>query len=144
MVPDSDLTYDLELLAITVAPPPPPNLTRPPRKATRLPSGVTLDVLVKGSGKERPDATARVGLHYSAWTEKGMLFESTVLAGNPVTETMSELLPGLREGVFQMVAGEKARLWIPASLAFGDHPRRGAPAGPVVYDVQLLAVQRGP
>jgi peptidylprolyl isomerase len=105
---------------------------------------VTLDVLVRGSGKERPDATTRVVLQYSAWSEKGMLFESTVLAGNPVTELMSELLPGLREGVSQMVAGESARLWIPASLAYGDHPRRGAPAGPVVYDVELLEVHRGP
>jgi FKBP-type peptidyl-prolyl cis-trans isomerase len=143
-VPDSDLTYDLQLLEITAAPAPPPNLTRPPRKATRLPSGVTLDVLVRGSGKEHPDATARVVLQYSAWTEGGMLFESTVLGGSPVTELMAELSPGLREGVSQMVAGEKARLWIPASLAFGEHPRRGAPAGPVVYDVELLDVHRGP
>jgi peptidylprolyl isomerase len=41
-----------------------------------------------------------------------------------------------------MVEGEKTRFWIPSDLAYGDKPKRpGAPAGPLVFDVELLSIQ---
>lgn len=41
-----------------------------------------------------------------------------------------------------MVAGEKARLWIPAALAYGDKPvDKMVPAGDLVYDIQLIDFQ---
>jgi peptidylprolyl isomerase len=41
-----------------------------------------------------------------------------------------------------MVAGDKVRFWIPGALAYGDTPSRaGAPAGPLVFDVELLSIQ---
>jgi FKBP-type peptidyl-prolyl cis-trans isomerase len=39
------------------------------------------------------------------------------------------------------VVGEKARVWIPAALAFGDKPRRGTPRGDVVYELELLELR---
>jgi hypothetical protein len=40
-----------------------------------------------------------------------------------------------------MVEGEKRRLWIPSGLAYGDH---GNPAGPLVFDVELLSILAPP
>ena len=41
-----------------------------------------------------------------------------------------------------MVVGDKARFWIPGALAYGDHPSQpGAPAGPLVFDIELLAIR---
>ena len=41
-----------------------------------------------------------------------------------------------------MVVGDKARFWIPSALAYGDTPSRpGAPAGPLVFDIELLAIR---
>ncbi len=40
-----------------------------------------------------------------------------------------------------MVVGEKTRFWIPGKLAYGDKPRRGAPAGTLVFDIELLAIK---
>jgi len=41
-----------------------------------------------------------------------------------------------------MVAGEKARLWIPAALAYGDHPvDKLVPAGDLVFDIELVGIQ---
>lgn len=37
-----------------------------------------------------------------------------------------------------MTVGESRRFWIPAKLAYGDNPPRGAPAGMLVFDVDLL------
>jgi peptidylprolyl isomerase len=40
------------------------------------------------------------------------------------------------------VVGDKTRFWIPSQLAYGDKPARpGAPAGPLVFDVELLAIK---
>ena len=38
-----------------------------------------------------------------------------------------------------MVEGETRRLWIPETLAYGG--RRGAPAGMLVFDVELLRIE---
>ena len=41
-----------------------------------------------------------------------------------------------------MVVGEKTRFWIPGALAYGDKPQRpGAPAGMLVFDIELLNIQ---
>jgi peptidylprolyl isomerase len=43
-----------------------------------------------------------------------------------------------------MTAGEKARLWIPAKLAYGETPAQpGMPAGMLVFDVELLEIAAG-
>jgi peptidylprolyl isomerase len=43
-----------------------------------------------------------------------------------------------------MTPGEKRRLWIPAALAYGEHPRMGAPAGDLTFDVELVDMQPAP
>ncbi len=41
-----------------------------------------------------------------------------------------------------MVVGDKMRLWIPAALAYGAKPASpGNPAGDLVFDLELRAVQ---
>jgi len=43
------------------------------------------------------------------------------------------------EGLQLMTTGEKARLWIPGKLAYGDTPGQpGMPAGMLVFDVELI------
>jgi peptidylprolyl isomerase len=39
-----------------------------------------------------------------------------------------------------MVPGEKRRFWIPAELAYGANPPPGAPAGMLVFDVELIEI----
>jgi len=81
-------------------------------------------------------------MHYSAWTSTGKLFETTVTSGQPGSFPVGGLLPGWSEGVLRMVVGEKTRFWIPASLAYGEKPAgRKLPAGNMVFDVELLAIE---
>jgi peptidylprolyl isomerase len=137
-----DVTYELELVEIIPAPPTPAPLRVPPGDARRLSSGLAVKILEPRPGPVRPAPQSQVRLHLSGWTAGGALVESTVMAGHPLVSYVSELIPGLREGVQQLAVGERARLWIPADLAYGDHPRRrGQPAGALVYDVQLLEVK---
>ena len=61
---------------------------------------------------------------------------------HPAVFLLGTTLAGWREGLEYMVAGEKARLWIPAALAYGEHPvDKMVPAGDLVYDIELVAIQ---
>jgi peptidylprolyl isomerase len=140
--PKVDLTFDVELVRILKAAQRPLNLKAPPRDAFRTPLGVAILVLQAGPGKKHPSPGSRVTLNYSGWTVGGQLFESTVTSGHPAIFFMGTTLPGWREGLQYMVAGEKARLWIPAGLAYGDRPvDKMVPAGDLVYDIELVDFQ---
>ena len=140
-IPKDDLTLDVQLRELMPAPKAPADLKSPTSRAQRRPSGLAFQVLRPGTGTVHPLSGARLTVQLSGWTSSGALFESTVMSGPPATVTQADVVAGLREGLSTMVVGEKARFWIPASLAFGDKPRRGSPAGPLVYDVELLAIQ---
>jgi len=52
---------------------------------------------------------------------------------------LNGVIRGWTEGLQLMVVGEKTRFWIPADMAYGETPSRpGAPAGLLVFDVELL------
>lgn len=134
-----DLTYDLAVLAVIAAPPTPKALKGPPPSARKLASGVAVQRLQKGRDGAKLDDRSRVRVQLSVWTTDGTLFESTRMTGQPVVFGMPEIPAGLREGILQMQWGERARLWVPAALAYGDKPlRRGQPAGNLIYEVELL------
>jgi peptidylprolyl isomerase len=62
--------------------------------------------------------------------------------GQPTTFGLNQVIKGWTEGVQLMVEGEKTRFWIPGELAYGDKPTRpGAPAGTLVFDVELLQIR---
>jgi FKBP-type peptidyl-prolyl cis-trans isomerase len=140
--PKTDLTFDLELRAILKAPPTPDDLTAPPADAVKTPSGLTYKILKNGGGNTHPSLNNNVLLHFSCWTSKGRLFESTVMAGHPALIKLGTAVASWRETLPRMVVGEKARLWVPAALAYGEAPaNRFHPPGDLVYDIELLAVK---
>jgi peptidylprolyl isomerase len=140
--PNVDLTFDLELVDVIKAPPTPEDLKAAPPSARRFPTGVAFRVLHKGTGTQHPSPDRRLTLHYTGWTADGKLFESTVMSGHPAQLLASEVVPGWRDVVLELVVGDKARLWVPAAQAYGQKPaRRSLPAGDLVYDVELLAME---
>jgi peptidylprolyl isomerase len=136
-----DATFDLELFEIVSAPPAPQSLKSPPATARKTPSGLAIEILRRGKGKQRPADENQVKLDFSGWTTEGRLVESSVMAHHPAIFPMAGVLAGWREALHQMVVGDKVRLWIPRDLAFGPHPRRGQPKGDLVYELELLEIQ---
>jgi peptidylprolyl isomerase len=143
--PAGDLVFDVQLLEIQKAPEPPEtpkDLARPPATAKKTKSGLVYRVLKKGTGKDHPTASSTVTVHYSGWTRDGKMFDSSVVRGEPATFSLDQVIKGWTEGVPLMVVGEKTRFWIPADLAYGKVPSRpGAPAGDLVFDVELVAIR---
>ena len=81
-------------------------------------------------------------MHYTGWTTDGKMFDSSVARGEPIGLPLDRVIPGWTEGLQLMVAGEKRRLWIPEALAYAG--REGRPAGMLVFDVELIALQKTP
>jgi FKBP-type peptidyl-prolyl cis-trans isomerase len=142
--PWGTLVYDIQLLTIKRAPAPPqtpPDLKTPPPDAHRTRSGLVYRVLEKGSGREHPRRQSTVEVNYSGWTADGTMFDSSVVRGEPASFPLNHVIRGWTEGVQLMVVGDKTRFWIPAALAYGDHPAAGTPAGPLVFDIELVAIK---
>jgi FKBP-type peptidyl-prolyl cis-trans isomerase len=125
--------------------PPPADIQRPPADAIKTASGLMSKIYVTGTGKEHPGPMDRVKVHYTGWTTDGSMFDSSVKRGEPSSFQLNRVIKGWGEGLQLMVAGEKRRFWIPANLAYGDKPTRpGAPAGMLVFDVELLDITKAP
>jgi FKBP-type peptidyl-prolyl cis-trans isomerase len=141
--PSGQLTFDVELLDI-VKPPAPPEVPKDvaaaPASAKKTASGLRYAVLKAGTGKDHPTPANRVKVHYSGWTTDGKMFDSSVTRGRPATFGVGQVIKGWTEGLQLMVTGDKTRFWIPADLAYGEKPRPGAPAGTLVFDVELLEI----
>ena len=142
--PQGMLVFDVELLEVAEVPNPPPPPEAPadvaaaPDDAEKTASGLASKVLEAGTGTEHPTEASRVSVHYTGWTTDGEMFDSSVTRGRPATFPLGGVIAGWTEGVQLMVVGEKRRFWIPENLAYGGRP--GAPAGMLVFDVQLLEI----
>jgi FKBP-type peptidyl-prolyl cis-trans isomerase len=123
----------------------PADVKAAPADAEKTPSGLASKVLAPGTGKEHPAAADTVKVHYTGWTTDGVKFDSSLDRAQPVSFPLNQVIKGWTEGVQLMVVGEKRRFWIPGPLAYGDTPTRpGAPAGTLVFDVELISIDKAP
>jgi len=124
----------------------PADVAKAPADAEVTDSGLASKVLTKGTGTEHPSATDTVTVHYTGWqSSDGEMFDSSVKRGEPTSFPLNRVIPGWTEGVQLMVVGEKRRFWIPEGLAYGPkQPGSGRPGGQLVFDVELISIEKGP
>jgi FKBP-type peptidyl-prolyl cis-trans isomerase len=146
--PQGDLTFDVELLEITATPRPPPapaDVAAAPKTAKKTASGLQYVQLKKGTGKDSPKATDMVEVNYTGWTPDGKMFDTSIPEGKPAKLRIDRVVKGWTEGLQLMKAGDQMRFWIPADLAYGEKPSRPEqPAGPLVFDVELVSFSESP
>ena len=117
---------------------PPDDVAAPPSDAEVTSSGLASRVIEAGSGERAPFPTDTVRVYYAGWFPDGELFDYS--RRGPSTFTVGGVIEGWTEGLQLMLVGEVRRFWIPSELAYGDNPREGFPAGPLVFDVELLDI----
>jgi peptidylprolyl isomerase len=124
--------------------PAPEDVAAAPADAEKTASGLQSRVLTPGTGTKKPAPTDKVKVHYTGWTKDGMMFDSSIPRNAPTSFGVGEVIKGWTEVLQLMVTGEKRRVWIPAALAYGETPRRGAPAGDLTFDIELIDITETP
>jgi peptidyl-prolyl cis-trans isomerase A (cyclophilin A) len=140
-------------------------LTETKATATETPSGLRYKILQTGSGKKPADGTT-VYIHYAGYLEDGTLFDSSYENVNKECGKFDEnrakangyqpfpfqygkkdgLIPGFLEGMSMMNLGDKAIIYIPSKLGYGE---RGAgnvipPNSNIVFEVEMLETMPAP
>ena len=128
------------------------------KQATKTESGLEYKI-TKGNGAKPADGTT-VYVHYTGFLEDGSLFDSSHEEINKTYGKFDEmrasqngyqpfpfqignkggLIPGFLEGLNMMSFGDKAVLFIPSNLGYGE---RGAgnvipPNSNIIFEVELL------
>jgi peptidylprolyl isomerase len=139
--PQGMLVFDIELISFAASPTTAPaDVAAPPADAQKTRSGLAYKVLRAGTGTDHPKRSSKVTVHYTGWTTDGKMFDSSVAKGQPATFPLDQVIPGWTEGVQLMVEGEKTRFWIPQRIAYDG--QQGMPSGMLVFDVELIAIQK--
>ncbi|QEQ98137.1 FKBP-type peptidyl-prolyl cis-trans isomerase [Neptunomonas concharum] len=108
-------------------------------------SGLQYEELTMGTGKQ-PTAEDTVKVHYRGTLIDGTEFDSSYARNEPVSFPLNGVIPGWTEGLQLMKEGGKARLAIPAGLAYGPGGMGNAigPNSTLLFDVELLEVNPAP
>lgn len=107
-----------------------------------LPSGLQYKILQSGTGIEHPTASSKVRVHYHGTLIDGTVFDSSVDRGEPISFGLNQVIKGWTEGLQLMVIGEKARLFIPSNLAYGNRAAgKIKPGSALIFDVELLGIE---
>jgi peptidylprolyl isomerase len=141
----TDATADNKPKSASAAPgaiPAPPDVAAAPADAQTTASGLASKQLSPGKSPDHPRAWDKVTVHYTGWTTDGQMFDSSQVRNQPATFALNQVIAGWTEGVQLMTPGEKRRFWIPEKLAYQGQP--GAPKGTLVFDVELLSIERQP
>ncbi len=129
--------------------------------AEELPSGLKILFTEKGEGVKPAEGT-KILMNYAGYLENGTLFDSNLEdvakkygiwdhrradGGGyaPVPSDYSKdarLIPGFREGLLLMSVGDKATIFIPAHLAYGERgiPNVIPPNSDLVFELELVSI----
>ncbi len=99
--------------------------------------------ITPGTGAE-VKASDTVTVHYTgAVAATGIIFQSSLDTGQPVSFPLNQVIKGWTEGLPGMKVGGIRRLLIPAALAYGANAPQGSgiPANAdLVFDVKLIKI----
>jgi len=108
-----------------------------------LPSGLQYKIIVAGAGP-KPALSDTVICNYRGTMLNGAEFDSSYKRGQPATFPLSRVIKGWTEALQLMPVGSKWQLFIPADLAYGDHPPPNStllPGATLIFEVELISIQ---
>jgi len=110
-----------------------------------LPSGLQYKVLTAGQGK-KPAETDTVLCNYKGTFLDGTEFDSSAQSGKPAAFDLKGIIPGFKEALLLMPVGSKWQVFIPSSLAYGEHGAGNVigPNSTLIFEIELVSIQANP
>jgi FKBP-type peptidyl-prolyl cis-trans isomerase FklB len=90
----------------------------------------------------KPNAGESITANYHGYFPNGEVFDSSYERDSPMTHKSNGFIPGWNEALADMAVCEARTLYIPANLAYGNSGAGGRPTGTLVFNMQLLSVNR--
>jgi len=138
--PKSDLIFDVEL--VYNKPEVKIEAYDTKGKDTIVTKSGLMMIPIKTTELARPTKGQNVTVHYSGYLEDGKMFDSSVKRDDPIVFQvgLGKVIKGWDEALLQMKKGEKYRLVIPSSLAYGERGAGGVipPNATLIFDVNLI------
>ena len=109
----------------------------------KLKSGILFELLEAGDkSKKSPNLDDPCTVHYHGTFPDGSVFDSSVAKGRPSNFAPSQVIAGWKEVLQYMTEGEKWKVHIPYTLAYGARgsPPRIPPFSTLVFTINLLKV----
>ncbi|MEI8202299.1 MAG: FKBP-type peptidyl-prolyl cis-trans isomerase [Bacteroidota bacterium] len=141
--PNSTLIFDVELLDVISGP---KQYEMGAKQWTVQPSGVKYVIVKEGTGVKLQSGM-KVTAHYSGYFEDGKMFDSSVPREQPISITLGkkQVIPGLEEGLSFLKVGDKAKIYIPYALAYGDAGRGTIPGkANLIFDMEIVSAVEAP
>ena len=128
--------------------------------ATKTPSGLQYIILEKGTGK-KPASGSQIFIHYAGFFENGTLFDTSIEeiskefgkydevrkaqgGYQPLTFQAGRkdgMIPGFIEGLEKLSIGDRALVFIPSNLAYGEAGAGNGlipPNTPLIFDITIM------
>jgi peptidylprolyl isomerase len=103
---------------------------------------LSVTTVAKGKGPAAKDGD-KVLVHYTGTLQDGTKFDSSRDRGQPIPFVLGhgDVIKGWDQGILGMKVGEKRKLVIPPSLAYGARGRPSIPPNStLLFDVELMAI----
>ena len=105
----------------------------------QLPSGLAYTIVRPGDGP-KPVATDTIRAHYTGSLIDGTVFDSSE-GGGPFETELDQVIEGWTQGLPLIGEGGAIKLYVPASLGYGDTGTSSIPPGAtLIFEVDLVAV----
>ncbi len=141
--PKSNVIFDIELLEVKAPPVIEPFI--PNSDSVYIENGLYF-YPIKITQGAKPKSGEIVYIHYNAYFEDGTLFDSSIQRDEPIMFMVGEnhILPGLEMAVRYLTIGDKARVFVPYSLAYGveGNPPAIPPKTNLIFDIELVNIIR--
>jgi FKBP-type peptidyl-prolyl cis-trans isomerase FklB len=104
-------------------------------------TGLQYQVITEGNGTS-PKATDRVTTHYRGTLIDGTEFDSSYSRGEPMQFAVNGVIPGWTEALQMMKPGAKWQIWVPPTLAYGEHGVGNVigPNATLIFEIELLEI----
>jgi FKBP-type peptidyl-prolyl cis-trans isomerase len=131
--------YEFDVVEVQPAPPVPDDVGKPPDSAKTLKSGIKMESVRPGTGKETVRMYDNTTFSYTAWDLTGRMVDTTEARKQPKTLQPYHQASGMADMLTAMTEGERARFWVDAEKMLDGGRRPGnVDKGQLCYEIEIV------